>query len=48
MTYLAERGVMVRSIPDNGAVRISCGFFNTSEEIDRAVAVIQHYLAARS
>jgi len=27
---------MIRSIPDNGSLRFSCGFFNTAEEIEKA------------
>lgn len=34
---LAADGIVIRSIPDSGAFRISCGFFNTEEEILRAV-----------
>jgi len=40
---LHERGVDIRHIPDNGALRISCGFFNAREEIDRAVELIDAF-----
>jgi L-cysteine/cystine lyase len=45
--HLAEQGVSIRSVPDNGALRISCGFFNTREEIDRTVALIGDWASAR-
>ncbi|MGH2363941.1 MAG: aminotransferase class V-fold PLP-dependent enzyme [Chloroflexota bacterium] len=41
--YLAERAVAIRSIPDNQALRISCGFFNTPAEIDRTVDLIREF-----
>lgn len=34
---LAEEGIVIRAIPDNAALRVSCGFFNTEDEIDRAL-----------
>jgi L-cysteine/cystine lyase len=40
---LRAQGVEIRSIPDNGAMRIACGFFNTEAEIDRAVALIHDH-----
>lgn len=43
VAYLADRGVAVRSIPENGALRLSCGFFNTTEEVDRALGLIAEY-----
>lgn len=41
--HLAGERVAVRSIPDTGSLRISCGFYNTPEEIDRAIALIDAY-----
>ena len=41
--WLSEHGVAVRSIPENGALRISCGFFNTREEIDRTLALMREF-----
>jgi L-cysteine/cystine lyase len=38
---LAANHVLIRSIPENGAFRISTGFYNTPEEIDRALKLIQ-------
>ena len=38
--HLAAEGVAIRSIPDNQAFRISCGFYNTREEVDRAVRML--------
>jgi selenocysteine lyase/cysteine desulfurase len=46
--YLDGHGVLVRSIPDNGALRISCGFYNTANDIDRALALISGYSAGDS
>ncbi len=43
VAYLAEQSVAIRSIPDNGSLRISCGFFNTTEEIDRTVRLIGEF-----
>jgi len=37
---LRGHGVIVREVPDNGALRISCAFFNTEEEVDRAVRLV--------
>ncbi|HVD02317.1 MAG TPA: aminotransferase class V-fold PLP-dependent enzyme [Candidatus Dormibacteraeota bacterium] len=38
--HLSAEGVAIRSIPDNQAMRISCGFYNTREEIDRALQLL--------
>jgi L-cysteine/cystine lyase len=43
--YLAERGISVRSIPENGALRISCGFYNTTEDVDLALSAIAELVA---
>jgi L-cysteine/cystine lyase len=37
---LAANQVFIRSIPENGAFRISTGFFNTHEEIDRTMKLL--------
>ena len=37
---LAAENVLIRSIPENGALRISTGFYNTRAEIDRALDLI--------
>jgi L-cysteine/cystine lyase len=37
---LAANQVLIRSIPENGAFRISTGFYNTPAEIDRALELI--------
>lgn len=39
---LATQGVSIRSIPDNGALRLSCGFFNTRDEVTRALSLVAH------
>ena len=41
---LADKNIFIRSIPDNGSLRFSCGFFNTAEEIEQAISVVQHVL----
>ncbi|HEY8761221.1 MAG TPA: aminotransferase class V-fold PLP-dependent enzyme [Candidatus Dormibacteraeota bacterium] len=41
---MAAAGVAIRSIPDNQALRISCGFFNTREEVDRALNQLEAFL----
>jgi selenocysteine lyase/cysteine desulfurase len=41
VTHLADHGVMVRSIPENGAIRISCGFYNTRADVDQALAALR-------
>lgn len=43
LAFLAARGVMIRSIPENAAFRISCGFYNTREEIDRTVELLREF-----
>jgi L-cysteine/cystine lyase len=43
---MAAAGVAIRSIPDNQALRISCGFFNTREEIDRTLGLVEAFLRA--
>jgi L-cysteine/cystine lyase len=40
---LEAAGISIRSIPDNQALRISCGFFNTREEVDRALGLLETY-----
>jgi len=42
--FLRDRKIAVRSIPDNGALRISCGFYNTPAEIDATVAAVAKFL----
>ncbi|HLQ60536.1 MAG TPA: aminotransferase class V-fold PLP-dependent enzyme, partial [Candidatus Acidoferrales bacterium] len=37
---LAGSQVFIRSIPENGAFRISTGFYNTPAEIDRALQLL--------
>ena len=46
VAYLAEHRVSIRSIPGNGALRFSCGFFNTPEEIDRAVSLVEDLISS--
>jgi L-cysteine/cystine lyase len=41
--FLSGHNVAIRAIPDNGALRISCGFFNTREEIDRMVDLLREF-----
>jgi L-cysteine/cystine lyase len=40
---MAAAGVAVRSIPDNQALRISCGFFNTRDEVDKALGLLEAF-----
>jgi selenocysteine lyase/cysteine desulfurase len=37
---LAEQKIHIRGIPDNGALRISCGFYNTTDDIDRTIVAL--------
>ena len=46
--HLAQEGITIRHIPDNLALRISTGFFNTEEEIDRAIEAIARYVRAHA
>jgi len=46
--HLVGEGIVIRHIPDNLALRISTGFFNTEEEIDRAIEAIARYAKGRS
>lgn len=41
--FLGASGTLIRSIPDNGTLRISCGFFNTHTEIDRTIELIRDF-----
>ncbi|MFO7263109.1 MAG: hypothetical protein A6D91_05370 [Bacillaceae bacterium G1] len=43
VAYAAQHGVILRSIPDNGALRISCGFFNTEEDIETLAELLEKY-----
>ncbi|MCL4543461.1 MAG: aminotransferase class V-fold PLP-dependent enzyme [Chloroflexi bacterium] len=45
VTLLAERGIIVRSIPGAPFCRMSTGFFNTEEEIRRTAAAIAELTA---
>jgi selenocysteine lyase/cysteine desulfurase len=38
---LHERGVTMRWIPQSRALRASCAFFNTSDEVDRLVEALR-------
>jgi L-cysteine/cystine lyase len=44
--HLTAAGVAIRSIPDNQALRISCGFYNTRDEIDQAVGLLEEFIRA--
>ena len=46
LAYLAEHRVSIRSIPDNSALRFSCGFYNTPDEIDRALGLVADLVRA--
>ncbi|MBO0702985.1 MAG: aminotransferase class V-fold PLP-dependent enzyme, partial [Candidatus Dormibacteraeota bacterium] len=48
LSFLAARGVMIRSVPENGAFRISCGFYNTRAEIDRTVELLREFSHAQA
>jgi L-cysteine/cystine lyase len=37
---LAHHNITIRHIPDNGSLRISCGFFNTEADIDTALGAL--------
>jgi L-cysteine/cystine lyase len=41
---LSAEGVAIRSIPDNEALRISCGFYNTRDEVDRALQLLEDFV----
>ena len=40
VSYLREHDVIVRSIPETQSIRVSCAFFNTTDEIDRLVELL--------
>lgn len=42
---LVGRGILVRHVPDSDALRISCGFYNTYEEVDAALEAVARFLA---
>jgi L-cysteine/cystine lyase len=41
--FLAQNAVAVRSIPENGAIRVSCSFFTTVDEIDRVFSLVDAF-----
>jgi len=41
--HLAAHGALIRSIPENGALRLSCGFYNTPAEIDHALDLVREF-----
>jgi L-cysteine/cystine lyase len=47
VAFLAHEGISVRSTHENHAVRISTGFYNTTEEIDLAVDKMRAFLRHR-
>ena len=46
LDHLSASGIAIRSIPDNGALRLSCGFYNTPAEIDRTFEAISDFSRA--
>lgn len=46
LEFLSGHDVAIRAIPENGALRISCGFFNTRQEIDRTVELLREFQRA--
>lgn len=44
--YLADGGAVIRSVPESGALRLSCGFFNTAGDIDRAIGLVEKFQRA--
>jgi L-cysteine/cystine lyase len=44
VSFLAGAGISIRSIHENHALRISTGFYNTTEEIDLAVQKIWEFM----
>lgn len=43
---LGEAGFIVRSIPDNGSIRLSCGFFTPPEQVEAAVETLARVVHA--
>ncbi len=41
--FLAQNAVAVRSIPGTRAIRVSCGFFTTVDDIDRAFSLVDTF-----
>jgi L-cysteine/cystine lyase len=46
VTLLGEKKIFIRSTPENRALRLSCGFFNTKEEIDVTFDLIRSIQAS--
>jgi selenocysteine lyase/cysteine desulfurase len=44
VAYLAQEGISIRSVHENHALRISTGFYNTREEIDRTLGLVRTYI----
>jgi L-cysteine/cystine lyase len=45
---LSKKEILVRSLPDSELIRISTGFYNTEEEIDRLILAIEAILKEES
>lgn len=43
VAVLQEHGVTIRSVPDTQALRVSCAFFNTPQEIDRLADLLRQH-----
>ncbi|MGW1783732.1 aminotransferase class V-fold PLP-dependent enzyme [Streptomyces sp. NPDC002143] len=46
VTQLGTQGIVIRSVPENGSLRLSCGFYNTPEEIDMTLTQIEAFRAS--
>jgi L-cysteine/cystine lyase len=44
VAHLVNEGIAIRSVHECNALRISTGFYNTSDEVDRALTSIVNYL----
>jgi len=45
VSELMGNGILVRHVPDKDALRVSCGFYNTYEEVDAALEAVAGFLA---
>ncbi|GHO47002.1 aminotransferase class V-fold PLP-dependent enzyme [Ktedonospora formicarum] len=43
VTFLRERNILIRNIPETQAIRVSTGFYNTEEELDTLAKALREF-----
>jgi L-cysteine/cystine lyase len=44
VAYLADGGISIRNVHENNALRISTGFYNTTDEVDLALDKVREFM----